>query len=57
MARDPFNNEEQATISRSRPVKLRMAVSAGIRIGPYEIVAPPGAGGTVEKVYKARDAT
>jgi hypothetical protein len=57
VARDPFNNEEQATISRSRPVKLRMAVSAGIRIGPYEIVAPPGAGGTVEKVYKARDAT
>jgi hypothetical protein len=31
-----------------------MTVSAGTRLGPYEIVAAIGAGGMVE-VYKARD--
>jgi hypothetical protein len=33
-----------------------MPLAAGTRLGPYEIVAPIGAGGMGEKVYRARDA-
>jgi eukaryotic-like serine/threonine-protein kinase len=32
-----------------------MSITAGTRFGPYEIVAPLGAGGMGEVVYHARD--
>ena len=40
----------------SAPIELarHMTLSAGARLGPYEIVAPIGAGG-MGQVYRARD--
>ena len=38
---------------RERELGL-MPIATGIRLGPYEIVAPLGAGG-IGEVYKARD--
>jgi eukaryotic-like serine/threonine-protein kinase len=35
--------------------RARMALTPGMKLGPYEIQSPPGAGG-MAKVYRAGDA-
>jgi serine/threonine protein kinase/Tol biopolymer transport system component len=49
-----LNVESQHYNHGERRFKARVALSAGVRLGPYEVVSALGAGGMGE-VYKARD--